>query len=174
MLVVLRSERFVDHSPAQVYFTLLDEGIYLASESTFYRLLRPTARSASAGARRRTRRRSPSSSRAATSVELGHHQAEGTEARRVLRLLRRLGHLQPLRRRLVRRAESGELAKELIADAVARHGVAAGQLTIHADRGSSMTSNPVVELSPSSASSAATAARTCPTTTPTPRRGSRR
>jgi putative transposase len=43
-------------------------------------------------------------------------------------------------------SESGELAKELIADAVARHNVPPGQLTIHADRGSSMTSNPVTEL----------------------------
>ena len=43
-------------------------------------------------------------------------------------------------------SESGELAKELIANAVARHQVPPGQLTVHADRGSSMTSNPVVEL----------------------------
>jgi len=43
-------------------------------------------------------------------------------------------------------SESGQLAKELIADAVARHEVPPGQLTVHADRGSSMTSNPVVEL----------------------------
>ncbi|MGH9103060.1 MAG: hypothetical protein ACRDYD_08795 [Acidimicrobiales bacterium] len=42
--------------------------------------------------------------------------------------------------------ESGDLAKKLIADAVARHRVPPGQLTIHADRGSSMTSNPVTEL----------------------------
>jgi len=43
-------------------------------------------------------------------------------------------------------SEDGELAKELIAAAVARHRVPPGQLTIHADRGSSMTSNPVTEL----------------------------
>jgi putative transposase len=43
-------------------------------------------------------------------------------------------------------SESGELAKELIADAVARHRVPPGQLTVHADRGSSMTSSPIVEL----------------------------
>jgi len=42
--------------------------------------------------------------------------------------------------------EDGELAKELIADAVARHRVPPGQLTIHLSRGSSMTSNPVTEL----------------------------
>src|SRR5262249_47667243 len=35
----LHSERFVDCSPAQVYATLLDEGCYLASERTMYRLL---------------------------------------------------------------------------------------------------------------------------------------
>ena len=40
VLDVLRSERFVDLSPAQVFHIFLDEGRYLASISTFYRLLR--------------------------------------------------------------------------------------------------------------------------------------
>ena len=35
----LHSERFVDSSPAAVWATLLDEGRYLASERTMYRLL---------------------------------------------------------------------------------------------------------------------------------------
>src|SRR5438128_8043795 len=39
VLAELHSERFVDSSPAQVYATLLDEGRYLASERTMYRLL---------------------------------------------------------------------------------------------------------------------------------------
>ena len=39
MLEVLHAERFVDSSPAQVWATLLDEGTYLASERTMYRLL---------------------------------------------------------------------------------------------------------------------------------------
>jgi len=39
VLAELRSERFVDSSPAQVWATLLDEGRYLASECTMYRLL---------------------------------------------------------------------------------------------------------------------------------------
>jgi putative transposase len=39
VLDVLRSERFVDSSPAQVWATLLDEGRYLCSERTMYRLL---------------------------------------------------------------------------------------------------------------------------------------
>ena len=35
----LHSERFVDCSPAEVWATLLDEGTYLASERTMYRIL---------------------------------------------------------------------------------------------------------------------------------------
>ena len=35
----LHSPRFVDAAPAQVYATLLDEGVYLASQRTMYRLL---------------------------------------------------------------------------------------------------------------------------------------
>jgi len=40
VLEVLHSPRFVDMAPAAVYATLLDEGVYLCSESTMYRLLR--------------------------------------------------------------------------------------------------------------------------------------
>ncbi len=39
VLEVLHSDRFVDESPATVWATLLDEGRYLASTSTMYRLL---------------------------------------------------------------------------------------------------------------------------------------
>jgi putative transposase len=43
-------------------------------------------------------------------------------------------------------AETGELAEAFIADALDRHGVERHQLTLHADRGSSMTSKPVAQL----------------------------
>ena len=39
LLEVLHSERFVDCAPATVWASLLDEGVYLASERTMYRLL---------------------------------------------------------------------------------------------------------------------------------------
>jgi putative transposase len=39
VLEVLHSERFVGQSPAEVYATLLDEGIYLCSLQTMYRIL---------------------------------------------------------------------------------------------------------------------------------------
>ena len=39
VLDVLHEPRFVDLAPAEVYATLLDEGAYLCSERTMYRLL---------------------------------------------------------------------------------------------------------------------------------------
>ena len=39
LLAVLDSERFADKSPAQVYAILLDDGIYLASIRTMYRVM---------------------------------------------------------------------------------------------------------------------------------------
>ena len=39
LLAVLDSERFADKSPAQVWAILLDEGLYLASVRTMYRVL---------------------------------------------------------------------------------------------------------------------------------------
>jgi putative transposase len=39
VLEQLHSERFVDCSPAEVWATLLDQGTYLASERTMYRIL---------------------------------------------------------------------------------------------------------------------------------------
>jgi putative transposase len=47
---------------------------------------------------------------------------------------------------LVAEAESAELAKDFLEDAVLAQGVDRGTLTIHADRGSSMRSKPVSQL----------------------------
>ena len=48
VLARLHEERFQDRSPAAVYATLLDEGEYLCSIRTMYRLLERRARCASA------------------------------------------------------------------------------------------------------------------------------
>ena len=39
ILAVLNSERFCDATPAEIYATLLDEGTYLCSERSMYRIL---------------------------------------------------------------------------------------------------------------------------------------
>ena len=56
VLAELHSERFVDSAPAQVWATLLDEGRYLASERTMYRLLATAGESGESGERRNQRR----------------------------------------------------------------------------------------------------------------------
>jgi putative transposase len=150
VLGTLRSPRFVDLSPAQVFHILLDEGSYLASVSTFYRLLR-------AGGEVRERRRQAShpprvrpelvarTPNAVWSWDItklkGPRRGEYYDLYVVLDIFSRYVVAW-----CVAPSESGQLARELIADAVACQQVPPGQLTIHADRGSSMTSNPVAEL----------------------------
>lgn len=149
ILAVLRSQRFVDASPAQVYFTLLDEGRYLASVSSFYRILR------AAGEVRE--RRAQATHPPKVMPELVARRPNEVWSWDITKLKGpRRGEYYDLyvvldifSRYVVAwcvAPESGELAAELIADAVARQQVPPGQLTIHADRGSSMTSNPVAEL----------------------------
>ena len=150
ILDVLRSERFVDLSPAQVFHILLDEGTYLASVSSYYRLLR------AAGEVRERRRQAAHPPRVRPELVArrplvvwswditklkGPKRGEYYDLYVVLDIFSRYVVAW-----CVAPSESGELAKELIADAVARHQVSPAQLTVHADRGSSMTSNPVVEL----------------------------
>ncbi len=150
ILDVLRSERFVDLSPGQVFHILLDEGIYLASVSTYYRLLRTH------GEVRERRRQATHPPRVRPELVArqplvvwswditklkGPKRGEYYDLYVVLDIFSRYVVAW-----LVAPCESGELAKELIADAIARQQVPPGQLRIHADNGSSMTSNPVVEL----------------------------
>jgi len=92
ILVALHSERFADTAPAEVWAALLDEGTYLGSLSTFYRLLR---------------------------------QAGETRERRA------------------QATHPAAVKPELIATTAAKQGIGRGQLTLHAGRGSSMTSKPV-------------------------------
>jgi putative transposase len=150
ILDVLRSSQFVDLSPAQVFHILLDEGTYLASVSTYYRLLRAN------GEVRERRRQATHPPRVRPELVArrplvvwswditklkGPRRGEYYDLYVVLDIFSRYVVAW-----CVAPTESGELAKELIADAVACHEVPPGQLTVHADRGSSMTSNPVVEL----------------------------
>lgn len=150
VLSELRAERFVDCSPDQVYFTLLDEGTYLASVSSFYRILRANGEV--------HERRRQATHPAKVKPELvadapnvcwswditklkGPKRGEYYDLYVVLDIFSRYVVAW-----CVSPTESGELAKDLIADAVVRHRVPPDQLTIHADRGSSMTSNQVAEL----------------------------
>lgn len=150
VLDVLHEPRFVDQSPAEVYATLLDEKRYFCSERTMYRILADTKEVRE----RRDQCRRP------------HYAAPELLATRpnevwswvITKLLGPakwtyfyLYVLMDIFSRyvvgwMVAHRESAELAKQLIAISCERQGIEADQLTIHADRGSAMTSKPVALL----------------------------
>ena len=147
----LCSERFCDAAPAQVWATLLDEGTYLASISTMYRLLRQQAlvRERRAQARRPPAHLKPELVAFAPNQVwswditklAGPHKWTWFHLYVILDVYSRyaVGWLVAPR-------ESDRLAEELIAGAIHDNQVPDGQLTLHADRGSSMTSKTVAQL----------------------------
>lgn len=150
VLATLRSERFCECSPAQTWAVLLDEGIYYCSVSTMYRLLRVNGevrerrRQATHPPRVRPElvARGPNAVWSWDITKLkGPGRGQYYDCYVILDIFSRYVVAW-----CVAPSESGELAKELIADAVATQGIEADQLSIHADRGTSMTSNPVAEL----------------------------
>jgi putative transposase len=149
-VAVLDSERFCDKAPVQVWATLLDEGTYLASVSTMYRLLRERhqVRERRAQARRPAKVKPELVATAPNQVWswditklAGPHKWNWFHLYVILDVYSRYAV-----RWLVAPRESARLAEELIADAVYDHGVGHGQLALHADRGTSMTSKTVSQL----------------------------
>ncbi len=108
VLEVLHSARFVDSSPAQVWATFIDEGCYLASQRTMYRLLAATH---GAVRERRDQLTHPAYAKpellapaAQCGVVVGHHQTQRAREVEVLLPVRDPRCVQPLRRRVDRPA----------------------------------------------------------------------
>jgi putative transposase len=150
ILTVLRSEEYCDLAPAQVWARLLDDGIYLCSISTTYRLL------AIAGENReRRRQRTHPARKRPELIARRPNQVWSWDITKLQGPTRGIYYelfviIDIFSRYvvgwMVSPAETGELAEAFIADALARHGVERDQLTLHADRGTSMTSKPVAQL----------------------------
>jgi putative transposase len=146
----LHDARFRDASPAEVYATLLDEGRYLCSERTMYRLL------ADGGEvkERRNQLTHPAYARPELLAEapnevwswditklLGPAKWTYFYLYVVLDVFSRYAVGWTVQHR-----ESAQVAKALIAQAALQQKILPGSLTVHADRGSSMTSKPVAFL----------------------------
>jgi transposase InsO family protein len=165
LLDTLNSERF-DTAPAAVHATLLDEGHYLGSVRTMYRLL-----AANGGChKRQNQRRHPVYSKPELLAVAPNHvwswditKLKGPATLRlrsgqawtsfhlyvILDIFSRLVACPERSRRvgwMVAPRETAELAEQMIAETVARHAVGPGRLTLHADRGASMRSKPVAAL----------------------------
>ena len=114
VLAELHSERFVDSAPAQVWATLLDEGRYLASQRTMYRLL---AAEHGGVRERRAQLEHPAYAAPELLAERPNqvHSWDITKLKGPATPLRDPRRLQPLRRRLDRPAPR-ELARRQGAD----------------------------------------------------------
>ena len=147
LLEILHSERFVDCSPAQIWATLLDEGRYIASERTMYRILAEHGEVRE----RRNQLMHPAYAKPELLAERPNEvwSWDITKLRGpakwtyyylyvILDIFSRYAVGWTIQHR-----ESSSIAERLIAQAIEQQGVKPGQLTLHADRGSSMTSKPV-------------------------------
>ena len=150
ILDTLHCERFMDHAPAQVHATLLDEGTYLCSPRTMYRILD----SAQEVKERRDQVRRPHY----VKPELLATRPNEVWSWDITKLMGPakwtyfyLYVILDLFSRyvvgwMVAPHESAALAEGLISETYEKQGISKGQLTLHADRGSSMKSKPVALL----------------------------
>ncbi len=147
---VLHSDRFADAAPGEVWAILLDEGHYLGSVSTFYRLLR------AAGEVRERRRQATHPAKVKPElIAYAPNQIWSWDITKLRGPVKGVWfHLYVILDIfsryvvgwMVANRETAELAEVLIRQTCTKQGIRADQLTIHADRGSSMTSKPVAAL----------------------------
>jgi len=147
---VLNSERFMDQPPRQVFASLLDEGKYLCSVRTMYRIL-----AANGQLRERRDQLCHPTYRRPELVATAPNQVWSWDITKLLGPVKwtyfYLYVILDIFSRyvvawLVANRESNELAKRLIEEACGSQGIQPGQLTIHADRGASMMSKNVALL----------------------------
>jgi putative transposase len=146
----LCSERFADSAPATIYATLLDEGTYLGSVRTMYRLLSTDGQS--------RERRDQLTHPAYAKPELlatGPNEVWSWDITKLRGPLKwsyfHLYVILDIFSRyvvgwMIATHESAELAEQLIAETIAKQNIEPGTLTLHADRGTSMRSKAVAQL----------------------------
>ena len=146
----LHSERFADKAPREVWATLLDEGTWLCSPRTMYRILD----SENETRERRNQLRRPRYKKPELLAE-APNQVWSWDITKLKGPAKwscyQLYVIMDIFSRcvvgwMIARRESAELARRLIEDSIRKQAVEPGQLTIHADRGASMTSKPVAFL----------------------------
>ncbi len=150
VLDVLHRDRFVDQSPQEVYATLLDEGTYLCSIRTMYRLLADHAEVRE----RRNQLRHPNYTKPEL-LATGANQLWSWDITKLYGPCKWTYYylyviLDVFSRYvvgwMVAHRETAVLAERLIEQTLQKQQIQPGQLTIHADRGAAMTSKAVALL----------------------------
>lgn len=146
----LDSEEFIDDAPAPAYAKLLDQGIYLGSVSTMYRVLREHDE-----VRERRRQATHSAKKKPELIATKPNEIWSWDITKlhgpekwtyfylyvILDIFSRyaVGWM-------LARSEGAALAQRLIAESVASQGVQKDELTLHSDRGSPMTAKTTAHL----------------------------
>lgn len=150
VLEILHSDRFVDAPPAQVHATLLEEGSYLCSPRTMYRLLAESGEARE----RRDQLHHPRYAKPEL-VATAPKQVwswDITKLKGPAKLVYfYLYVIVDIFSRyvvgwMIAEAENAGLAERLIEHSCAKQEIAPDQLTLHADRGSPMISKTVAQL----------------------------
>jgi len=150
VLDILHTDRFVDQSPHEVYATLLDEGEYHCSISTMYRIL-----DAHQEVKERRNQMSHPVYQKPELLATAPNQVWSWDITKLLGPAKRtyfyLYVILDIFSRyvvgwMIAHREAATLAERLIQESCAKQNIQKGQLTIHADRGSSMKSKPVALL----------------------------
>lgn len=150
VLDVLHSERFVDKAPAEIWATLLDEGVYLCSERTMYRILADEREVRE----RRDQLRHPAYSKPELLAE-APNQVWSWDISKLKGPVKwvyfYLYVILDIFSRyvvgwLVAPRESATLAQRLIEQTCKKQGIDPGQLLLHADRGSPMIAKTTAQL----------------------------
>ena len=150
VLDTLNSERFVDLAPHQVYAILLEEGQYLCSIRTMYRILEENKMVRE----RRNQRRHPTYKKPEL-LATGPNQLWSWDITKLKGPAKWTYYylyvlLDVFSRYvvgwMVAPRESAELGQKLIAESIARQGVEPTSLTIHSDRGAPMTAKSMALL----------------------------
>jgi putative transposase len=150
VLDMLHESRFADQPPAQVYAKLLDEGCYLCSVRTMYRLLAEVGESGERRLQRpNTHHPVPRLVADAPNVVWSWDITKlATWAKSVFLSLYVVLDLYSryVVAWMVAGRENSALAKQLLAEAISRHGIEPGSLRVHQDRGAPMTAHGFLDL----------------------------
>ena len=150
VLDVLHADRFVDQSPREVYATMLDEGTYLCSVSSMYRILQEQGE-----LRERRNQLCHPVYQPPELLATGPNQVWSWDITKLKGPVKwtyyYLYVLLDIFSRyvvgwMVAHQELACLARKLIEESCEKQSIQSGQLLIHSDRGPSMTSKPVALL----------------------------
>jgi putative transposase len=147
---VLNSEEHQDEAPATVYAKLLDEGVYLGSVATMYRVLRQYGE---VGDRRR--HATHPAKKKPELIATGPNQVYSWDITKLhgpakwtyfylYTVIDIFSRYVP--GWMLARAERASLAEGLLEETIEKQGIGRHQLTVHADRGSPMIAKPVAHL----------------------------